>query len=393
MNSAALYIKQHLIDPASCIRCNACVEACSRIAIDFDGTNYIVDPATCNGCQDCVPGCPTGAVNHWYMVPADRPYTLAEQSGWSELPEPEAADAPPPATPHEGTAVPRAPWSAAAPQTMRFTPAAPLTATVRVNARVASGEGETEIRRIVLDVGAGSLGAVEGQSIGILPPGNDAEGRPHHMRAYSIASARDGEIAGDNTVTITVKRVVDSWDGQPYRGVASNYLCDLEPGAAVRCVGPIGATFLAPQHPESRLLMIATGTGIAPMRAFVQQRLRQLPDSRDDMLLFYGGRTPAEMAYIDELRQIDAQRLQLKLAFSRLPDQPRQYVQDLLRAEGDTIASLLQDDHCFIYLCGLKSMEAGVIEALTGICRSHGFGWEALRAELLTKGRLHVETY
>lgn len=393
MNAAALYVKQHLIDPVTCIRCNACVESCSRMAIDFDGTNYIVDPATCNACQDCVPGCPTGAVNHWHLVPAQQMYSLDAQSSWAELPAQEPVDAPPTAMPHEGIIMPRAPWSAATPPSMVFSPSAPVVAIVRSNTRVAAGEGETEIRQIVLDFGGISFGALEGQSIGILPPGSDAQGRPHHMRAYSIACARDGENAGDNTVSITVKRVIDSWDGKPYRGIASNYLCDLKAGESVRCVGPIGTTFLAPQHADSRLLMICTGTGIAPMRAFVQYRLRQMRDCSNDMLLLYGGRTVAEMAYIDELRDTAGQRLQLHLACSRMPDRPKLYVQDLLRARADDIAALLQDDHCFIYLCGLKSMETGVIDALGDICRQHQLSWEVLRAELLSKGRLHIETY
>jgi benzoyl-CoA 2,3-epoxidase subunit A len=53
---------------------------------------------------------------------------------------------------------------------------------------------------------------LEGQSIGIVPPGVDAQGKPHHARQYSIASPRNGERPGYNNLSITVKRVVEDHD-------------------------------------------------------------------------------------------------------------------------------------------------------------------------------------
>ena len=71
---------------------------------------------------------------------------------------------------------------------------------------------------------------LEGQTIGIVPPGTDAQGRPHFVRLYSVASPRDGERPRYNNVALTVKRVTEDHAGKPVRGVASNYLCDLDEG-------------------------------------------------------------------------------------------------------------------------------------------------------------------
>src|SRR5690606_2288981 len=57
-------LRQHLIDPEVCIRCNTCEETCPIAAITHDGNHYVVDPDICNGCMACVPPCPTGSIDN-----------------------------------------------------------------------------------------------------------------------------------------------------------------------------------------------------------------------------------------------------------------------------------------------------------------------------------------
>lgn len=83
----------------------------------------------------------------------------------------------------------------------------------------------------------------------------------------------------------------------------------------------------------------------------------------------------------------------MHLAFSREPGQPKRYVQDLLRDQADQVWRLLSDDNCYVYLCGHKGMEAGVIEVFEALCQARGGDWKSLRRDLLAEGRLHVETY
>src|SRR5580698_10410096 len=80
-------LKQHLIDPEICIRCNTCEETCPIDAITHDENNYVVKADTCNGCMACVPPCPTGAIDNWRTVLKGDAYPIEEQFRWDVLPE------------------------------------------------------------------------------------------------------------------------------------------------------------------------------------------------------------------------------------------------------------------------------------------------------------------
>jgi len=57
------------------------------------------------------------------------------------------------------------------------------------------------------------------------------------------------------------------------------------------------------------------------------------------------------------------------------------------------VSSLLEDDNTYVYVCGLKGMEAGVLDALRDICADKGIDWPVLHADMKRSGRLHFETY
>jgi benzoyl-CoA 2,3-dioxygenase component A len=399
-------IRQHLIDPEICIRCNTCEETCPIDAITHDARNYVVDPAICNNCNACISPCPTGAIDSWRQVARDRAFTLDEQLAWDALPAQQTLNvAEGDSTPAEiaqitavasagqgGAAAP--PWSAAHPYINLHTLQKPAIATVTGNHPL-SGEGASaDIRHIVLEFGATAFPVLEGQTIGILPPGQDAGGKPHYVRLYSVASPRDGERPRYNNVALTVKRVTHDHDGKPVEGVASNYLCDLVKGDQVRVVGPFGASFLMPNHPGSSLLMVCTGTGSAPMRAMTERRRRRIAEREGGaLMLFFGARVPEELPYFGPLMKLPNDFIDVNLAFSRVPGKAKQYVQDLIRERATDVARLLADEECFIYVCGLKGMEGGVAQAFRDVCRQHGMEWDALLPKLREKGRYHLETY
>lgn len=403
---AVVLIRQHLIDPEVCIRCNTCEETCPIDAITHDDRNYVVNPDICNGCNACVPPCPTGSIDHWRMMPKEAAYTLQDQLGWDELPAEAAlpAEATVAATPvaeaaQHNAAVSatsqHAPWSAAHPYVNLYGPKNPVMATVAGNFRLTDADAESDIRHLVLDFGTQFFPVLEGQSIGIIPPGVDASGKPHYLRMYSVASPRDGERESYNNLALTVKRVVTDHDGKTALGVASNYLCDLQKGDKVAVTGPFGDTYLMPNHAGSNILMICTGTGSAPMRAMTEYRRRLAAHDKPvvgKLMLFFGARKPQELPYFGPLLKLPPAFIDMHLAFSRVDGEPRAYVQDKLREAGPAVVELLKGDTS-IYICGLKGMEAGVMDALRDVSITGGLDWPTLHARMVAEGRFHVETY
>ncbi len=434
MDMAVTVIKQHLIDPEICIRCNTCESICPVGAITHDSRNYVIDAEICNWCNDCISPCPTGSIDNYRKMPRAKAYTLAEQLGWDELPTElsaaeisalageagdagEMAEAAAPSTvanspvleepsagfnsAQYGATVP--PWSAAHAYTNLYGPKAAqktVTATVTGNVRVTevgkTAGGDYDTHHIVLDFGQMPFPVLEGQSIGIVPPGLDERGKPHHARQYSIASPRNGERAGYNNLSLTVKRVLQDYHGKPVRGVGSNYMCDLQVGDKVEVIGPFGASFLMPNHPRSSIVMICTGTGSAPMRAMTEWRRRQRASGKFEggkLMLFFGARTQEELPYFGPLQNLPKDFIDINFTFSRTPGQPKRYVQDALRERAADLVPLLQDPNTCFYVCGLKAMEEGVVLALRDVAQAAGLNWDTVGAALKREGRLHLETY
>ncbi len=428
-------IKQHLIDPEICIRCNTCEATCPVSAITHDSRNYVVDVGKCAACLDCIAPCPTGAIDNWRWVPRGKSYSVAEQLLWDELP-PEltpsqlavagvampaslpvtnAVDTPggsaallpasrattsndPEQTSSNfGSMIP--PWSAAHAYTNLYGPKAAqpfINATVVGNVRVTQMDSDYDTHHVMLDFGLLPFPVLEGQSIGIITPGLDSQGRPHHARQYSVASARNGERVGYNNLSLTIKRVLRDHQGLAVCGVASNYLCDSQVGDQVQVIGPFGSSFLMPNHPRSNIVMICTGTGSAPMRAMTEWRRRLRQSGKFEggkLLLFFGARSPEELPYYGPLQKLPKDFIDINFAFSRVPGQERRYVQDAMRARAADLAALLTDSDTYFYVCGLRSMEEGVLLALRDIALESGLAWDALAAALKSEGRLHLETY
>ena len=109
--------------------------------------------------------------------------------------------------------------------------------------------------------------------------------------------------------------------------------------------------------------------------------------------LFFGARTPEELPYFGPLQKVPRALLDQELVFSRLPDQPKEYVQDRMRGRLDDLAGLLARNGTHVYVCGLKGLEAGVEAAFAEVGAAHGLDWPALRATMREQGRYHVETY
>ncbi len=268
-------------------------ETCPVKAVTHDDSNYVVRFEICNGCLACILPCPTGAIDSWRNVKRGAPFLIEDQFGWKDLPAVTDLDVLDAATigaepipedveritsiagaGHGGPVSP--PWLAAHPYVNVYSIDAPIIGTVSGNFRLTEEGASSDIHHIILDFGTTPFPVLEGQSLGIIPPGLDTNGRSHHVRLYSIASPRDGERPHYNNIALTVKRVTEDHEGNPVRGIGSNFMCDLKKGDRVKVVGPYGSTFLMPNHKGSSLLMICTGTGAAPMRAMTEHRRRRI---------------------------------------------------------------------------------------------------------------------
>ncbi|WP_288249465.1 FAD-binding oxidoreductase [uncultured Prochlorococcus sp.] len=249
------------------------------------------------------------------------------------------------------------------------------------------------------------LNYVEGQSIGIMPAGEDANGKPHKLRLYSIASTRHGDDFNGNTVSLCVRQLQYEKDGETINGVCSTYLCDIKPGDKVKITGPVGKEMLLPDEEDSNIVMLATGTGIAPMRAYLRRMFEPTEKEKNKWnfkgkaWLFMGAPKSANLLYEEDLQRYIAENpdnFKYTKAISREQQNTkggRMYIQDRVLESANELFNMIEDEKTHIYLCGLKGMEPGIDEAMTKAAEEKGLNWSELRPQLKKAGRWHVETY
>ena len=249
------------------------------------------------------------------------------------------------------------------------------------------------------------LNYVEGQSIGIMPAGEDANGKPHKLRLYSIASTRHGDDFNGNTVSLCVRQLQYEKDGETINGVCSTYLCDIKPGDKVKITGPVGKEMLLPDEEDANIVMLATGTGIAPMRAYLRRMFEPTEKEKNKWnfkgkaWLFMGAPKSANLLYEEDLQRYLADNpdnFKYTKAISREQQNTkggRMYIQDRVLESANELFNMIEDEKTHIYLCGLKGMEPGIDEAMTKAAEEKGLNWSELRPQLKKAGRWHVETY
>jgi ferredoxin--NADP+ reductase len=263
------------------------------------------------------------------------------------------------------------------------------------------------VQHIKFDIGGSDLTYVEGQSIGIIPPGQDAKGKPNKLRLYSIASTRHGDDVDDKSVSLCVRQLeYKNEQGEMIYGVCSTFLCDLKPGDEVQISGPTGKEMLLPEENDTNVIMFATGTGIAPFRAYLWRMFKDNeraanPDYRfsGKAWLIFGVATTPNILYKQELEEIQSKypdNFQVDYAISREQKNAeggKMYIQDRVAEHADNLWAMIQSEKTHVYICGLKGMEGGIDAALTVAAEKSGVTWSEYRSQLKRAGRWHVETY
>lgn len=315
----------------------------------------------------------------------------------------EAAAAAPAAPP---TPAKKAPVSHADVPVNLYKPKDPFIGTVTGNYSLLADGAIGRVNHITFDLSEGNLHYVEGQSIGIIPDGEDANGKPHKLRLYSIASTRHGDNCEGGTVSLCVRQLQYEKDGSTINGVCSTFLCDIEPGAKVKITGPVGKEMLLPPDEDANIIMLATGTGIAPMRAYLRRMFEPSERAKNPEYQFRGKawlimgvpKTP-NLLYEDDFQRYLAEypeSFRYTKAISREQQNPsggRMYIQDRVTEHADEIFSLIEDPKTHVYMCGLRGMEPGIDEAMTAAAAAKDLNWSELRPQLKKADRWHVETY
>ncbi len=273
-------------------------------------------------------------------------------------------------------------------------------ATLVSTERITPENGDAEVRHLVLKLPEGSIAGLEGQSIGVLPPGPREFGNPYHLRLYSIASPREGENHAANLLSICVRRCfyIDDISGERYPGKASNFLCDARPGDTIQITGPYGSPFTVPTDESCNLLMVGVGTGIAPFRAVTKHIYGEHKGWKGKVRIFYGAKTGLELLYLNDMKKdlslyYDQGSFQAFEALSPRPAFDAPPALDRVLAENSReVWEMIQSPKTYVYLAGLMEVAhkfENAMEAAAGSAEA----WQDTHAQLIAEGRLSEILY
>lgn len=285
-----------------------------------------------------------------------------------------------------------------------YRPNAPFVGKCLSNEELVREGGEGTVRHLKFDLTGSNLRYLEGQSIGIIPEGTDKNGKPHKLRLYSIASTRHGDDLNDQTVSLCVRQLVYKHPetGEEVKGVCSTFLTQLNVGDDVKITGPVGKEMLLPDDPEANVIMMATGTGIAPFRAFLWRMFKEQHEDykfKGLAWLFFGCAYTPNILYKDELEKLQQEfpdNFRLTYAISREQKNAKggkMYIQDRIAENADELWNLVQKSNTHTYICGLKGMEGGIDEGMSGAAGKFDVNWADYQKQLKKEHRWHVETY
>ncbi len=263
-------------------------------------------------------------------------------------------------------------------------------ATVKDSRRITPTNADAEVRHILLTIPGIALNYDIGESVGVLTPGPHPFGNKEHLRLYSIANARYSDGGGAVELALCVRRCfyIDEVSGERYPGISSNFLCDARPGDSITLTGPYGTAFSIPEENTANLLMIGTGTGIAPFRAFVRHIYEERGGWQGKVLLFYGADTGMEMLYMNDVNNDIANYYQEETfrAFESLSPSPYTGApaspERALEENGAEVWALMQDPNTHVYVAGLRKSFENLGKTMARIAGTEK-AWQRKKKELV----------
>ncbi|XP_007936474.1 nitric oxide synthase, brain [Orycteropus afer afer] len=198
-------------------------------------------------------------------------------------------------------------------------------------------------------------------------------------RYYSISSSPDMYPEEVHlTVAIVSYRTRDG-EGPIHHGVCSSWLNRIQADEVVPCFVRGAPSFHLPPNPQVPCILVGPGTGIAPFRSFWQQRqfdIQHKGMSPCPMVLVFGCRqSKIDHIYKEETLQAKNKGVfrELYTAYSREPDKPKKYVQDILQEQlAGPLYRALKEQGGHIYVCGDVTMAADVLKAIQRILTQQG---------------------
>ncbi len=265
-------------------------------------------------------------------------------------------------------------------------------ATVMASERLTPMDTE-EIRELLLEVKDLDWEPKINQSFGVLVDHQGEFGTNKHYRLYSVADMPKKK-KGATQIKVLVKRCdyVDEFNGELYKGVASNYLCDRHPGDQITITGPHEIPFEVPEDKTTDLILIGMGTGIAPFRAFVKHIYKDVKDWKGRIRLFYGAKSGLELLYLNEedgdlTNYYDRETFKAFHALS-----PRPHMNDdiplatQIESRTEEILEMLNKVNTRIYVAGYEKIYEQLDRAFSTILGSFG-AWQVRKAELIAGNR------
>jgi ferredoxin--NADP+ reductase len=290
-----------------------------------------------------------------------------------------------------------------------YKPKNPFIAKLIKNEKLLKDDSENDTRHLVFDISNSNVSYVDGQSIGILAPGLNENCKAHRVRLYSIASCSYGDDGKAKTFSLCVKRANFASDsGKMYYGVCSNYLCDLKIGEDVKCSGPSGRLLCMPKDDKTKLIMLATGTGITPFRGFLKKIYEHLNKWEGGVSLYFGAKTKDDAYYMNSINNEIGEfcesknnkskniNFKIKTAYSREDINSkgeRMYIQDLVKQDIKELFKTFQEGNFAVYVCGLKGITQGMDEVFSDYAKAQGLNWNEMKKEFKAQKRWNVEVY
>ncbi|MCU7849384.1 MAG: oxidoreductase [Candidatus Thiodiazotropha sp. (ex Lucinoma kastoroae)] len=267
-------------------------------------------------------------------------------------------------------------------------------ATIKSSTRI-TPESTEEVRKLILQIDDPTFRYAAGQSIGVLVSGPHQFGNEFHHRRYSIANPVQTGNNQSIDLELLVRRCfyLDDISGEQYPGIASNYLCNARIGDKIKITGPYKSPFKIPADTSSNLLMIGTGTGVAPFRAFVRQIYDQHNSGwKGNVRLFYGDQGGMNLLYLNE-EQKDLSQFyddQTFKAFSVLTERPlaraEDGLQDSLAANMEECSKFMQAPNTYVYVAG-QEKTAKVLDKVMAEAFGSPEAWEKHKNSLINQDR------